>query len=359
MKRMKLILGLIWLGWSIPSWACTGISFMARDSSYVLARTIEWGEGILPAEYVIIPRGYTQVSYTPTGKNGMTFEAKYGVVGLAIVQQEFIAEGLNEAGLSAGLFYFPRYGRYAAYDASQNPRSVSDLQLVSWMLTQFATVEEVKAAIDGIRIVGIDEPGTTSTVHWRIGDAGGEQVVLEITDGVVHFYNNEIGVLTNSPGFQWQITNLNNYVNLYPGAAPTHRMGRLTVTAFGAGSGFLGLPGDVTPPSRFVRAAFYTSTAPQQKTGYETVLQCFHILNNFDIPIGTEFPAGEVPQGMLSATQWTSVVDVTNRKVYYTTAFNNTIRCIELEKIDFAKVHYQKRNLDKHPDQPIEKIIIQ
>lgn len=357
MKKVLWIGIILWAGICFRSQACTGLSLTAGDGAYIQARTIEWGDSFLPSEYVIIPRGLEQVSYTPTGRNGMHFKAKYGVVGLAIIQPDFIAEGLNEAGLSAGLFYFPRYGGYVPYEAAQSEGTVNDLQLVAWMLTQFATVEEVKNAIGSIRIIGIDEPGATSTVHWRIGDASGRQVVLEIVDGVIHFYENKVGVLTNSPGFPWQITNLNNYVNLYPGGAKPHELGDMTLTAFGAGSGFRGIPGDVTPPSRFVRIAFYRNTAPRQKTASETVFQCFHILNNFDIPIGIEHPYGKVPD-IPSATQWTSVVDLTNRRIYYKTAYNNTIRCIDLKDIDFARIKYQQHPLDSVQKQAVEKIAI-
>ena len=86
--------------------ACTGISLTAVDGSYVQSRTIEWAKGALQSEYVIIPRGEELRSYTPTGLNGLRFKARYGVVGLAVVEKEFIAEGINEAGLSAGLFFF-------------------------------------------------------------------------------------------------------------------------------------------------------------------------------------------------------------------------------------------------------------
>ena len=216
MKKSGFCLIIFLFGAFSLSRACTGISFQSKDGAYIQARTIEWGEGMLPSEYVIIPRGEKQVSYTPAGKKGMVFETRYGIIGLAIVQKEFIAEGLNEAGLSAGLFYFPRYGSYEAYDSAQREKTISDLQLVTWMLSRFATVAEVKAAVGKVRIIGLDEPGVTSTVHWRIGDATGEQVVLEIIDGKPYFYDNEIGVLTNSPGFPWHLTNLNNYVNLFP-----------------------------------------------------------------------------------------------------------------------------------------------
>lgn len=357
MKYLTLLL-LILTGIYYPLQACTGLSLRAKDGAYVQARTIEWGDSYLPSEYVIIPRGQTIRAYTPTGLNGATFQAKYGVVGLAIIQKEFIAEGLNEAGLSAGLFYFPRYGSYADYKPTENQRTVNDLQLVAWMLAQFSSVDEVKAAFLSIHVVGIDEPGTTSSVHWRIADASGKQAVLEIVDGIPHFYDNPVGVLTNSPGFEWHLTNLNNYVNLFPGGAAPHPLGNLTLTAFGAGSGFLGLPGDVTPPSRFVRIAFYRATAPQQATGLATILQCFHILNNFDIPVGIEHPAGKSPD-IPSATQWTSAIDLTNRRVYYKTAYNSTIRCIDLKNIDFTTVSYRSSPLDKTQQQPIEYLRIE
>lgn len=337
--------------------ACTGVSFLAKDGGYVQARTIEWGESYLPSEYVIIPRGQDLTSYTPTGVNGVKFRSRYGVVGLAIIQKEFVAEGLNEAGLSAGLFYFPRYGKYEEYDPAQNAHTLSDLQVVVWMLSQFSTIDEVKAALKGVRVISLDEPGKTSTVHWRIGDAKGNQVVLEFVDGVAHFYDNKVGVLTNSPGFPWQVTNLNNYVSLHPGGVEPQQLGDVTLVPFGAGAGFHGLPGDVTPPSRFVRIAFYKATAPQCNTAFDAILQSFLILNNFDIPIGIEHAAGKSPD-IPSATQWTSAIDLTGRKVYYKTAYNNSIRCIDMKKIDFRKVKYQSHPLDKEKRQPIEEIVI-
>ena len=93
-------------GASFQAIACTGIALTAADGSYVQSRTIEWARGVLQSEYVVIPRGQRLRSFTPSGTDGMTFTAKYGVVGLSVVQKEFIAEGINEAGLSAGLFFF-------------------------------------------------------------------------------------------------------------------------------------------------------------------------------------------------------------------------------------------------------------
>jgi choloylglycine hydrolase len=339
-----------------PAVGCTGISLTAKDGSYVQARTIEGSQMDLPGQYVIIPRGQQLQSFTPVDAGGMKFKAKYGVVGLAVVRQEFIAEGINEKGLSTGLFFFPHYGSYQKFDEAQREKTIGDLQLNQWMLSQFATVDEVMKAIQSgqVRIVGLDK---ISVVHWRIGDASGRQVVLEIVDGVPHFYENKVGVITNAPGFQWHLTNLNNYVNLFPGDAKHQMLGTQELFPMGGNSGFLGLPGDATPPSRFVRAAFYRATAPQLDDAFSTVKQCFHILNNFDLPIGAEHPLGTAPD-IPSATHWTSVIDLTHRKVYFNTAYNNTIRCIELAKIDFNKVKYQVHPFDKVKEQPVEKILI-
>lgn len=338
--------------------ACTGITLTARDGATVVARTIEWGGSELNSRYVVVPRGYAQRSFVPGGqRDGMAFTARYGYVGLTVEQEEFVAEGLNESGLSAGLFYFPGYGRYEAYDPAKRATSIADLQLVSWILGTCATVDEVREAVAGVQITAVDP--RAQTVHWRFADASGRQIVLEVIDGKPVFYDNALGVLTNSPGFEWQLTNLNNYVNLYAGSAPAHRLGAVRLAPFGAGSGLLGIPGDVTPPSRFVRAAFYQTSAPQQPTALKTVLQCFQILNNFDIPIGIEFAPGEIPVDIPSATQWTSVTDVRNRVVYYRTMYNSTIRSIDLRSIDFVQVEYRSAPLDAVREQPIEPVRIQ
>lgn len=335
--------------------ACTGITLVSKDTSRVLARTCEWGGSWLQSRYVVVPRGYTQNAITPTGKNGMTFTSEYGYLGISVMQDEFVTEGLNEAGLSAGLFFFPGYGRYEEYDESENSSTMVDVQLVAWMLGSFSTVDEVMESVGQLHIVALSPEA--GTAHWRIADKSGRQVVLEITDGKPHFYENILGVLTNSPGFEWQMTNLNNYVNLYPGNASPNKLAEgVTLSSFGAGTGFRGIPGDVTPPSRFVRAAFYQSTAPQYETGFETVKESFQILNNFDIPIGVEHnvASAPVPDNLPSATQWTTSADLKSLRFYYRTAWNSTIRCFDLKSIRFDKVDFISKPLDEVMDQPVE-----
>lgn len=331
--------------------ACTGITLKSRDGATIVARTIEWGGGYLNSRYVVVPRGYEQQSFTPDGVDGMRFASRYGYVGIAVQERHFVAEGINEKGLSAGLFYFPKYGKYDDYQTKDKSKSIADLQVVSWILGACATVDEVEEAVKKVRIINFI-PGA-STVHWRFADASGRQVVLEVTDGTPTFYENKAGVLTNSPGFEWHLTNLNNYVNLLPGTSPAQELNGLKLESFGAGSGFLGIPGDMTPPSRFVRAAFYQASAPAQEKAQQCVMQCFQILNNFDIPIGIESHKGEKPADIPSATQWTSATDTQNRILYFRTMYDCTIRRICLGDIDFANTTYRDRPLDEKKSQPI------
>lgn len=337
--------------------ACTGITLTTKNNEVVAARTIEWAYTEIGSRYTIVPRGYVQRSFVPGGaKEGMEFTARYGYVGLAVEQAEFVVEGVNETGLSAGLFYFPSYGEYLPYDKSKNSSTISDFQLVSWILGNFKSVDEVKQAMKNIRVTAIDP--RSSTVHWRVIDPSGKQIVIEIVAQQVKIHDNLVGVLTNSPSFDWHLTNLNNYINLFTGAAPNKTMGSLALSPIGGGSGLLGIPGDMTPPSRFVRAAFFQTAAPKLATTTETVLQAFHILNNFDIPIGIQFTDTESVADIPSATQWTVATDLQNKKIYYRTMFNSEIRYFDLAEIDFSKVKYQSELLDKTKQQPLRKVEI-
>jgi len=346
-KLSAIFIASLGIAHSIPTSACTGITLKSKDGATIAARTIEWEESAMNTMYVVVPRNEELQSLTPSGMDGVKFKTRYGFIGLSVEQKEFMVEGINEKGLSAGLFYFPNYGKYEAYDASQKDKCLSDFQVVSYVLAQCSTLEEVKEALTNIRIINIDP--RSSTVHWRFTEPSGRQIVLEIVDEVMNFYDNPLGVLTNSPGIEWHWTNLNNYINLTPGNAPEHPLGPVELKSLGHGSGMLGLPGDFTPPSRFVRAAFFQTMASQQPDAYGSVMQAFHILNNFDIPTTNDMP---------SATQFTVASDTHNRMIYYRTMYNSNIRCIDLKRIDFDKVKYHSRALDEIKKQPIEMITI-
>ena len=333
--------------------ACTGISLTAADGSRVVARTVEWAATPMQCGYVVAPRGHAHQSYTPTGENGLKYKAVYGYVGIYTEYEPFVVEGVNEAGLSAGLFFFPQYGDYAPYNKNNNEKTLCDMQFVSWVLSQFSSIDQLKAAIANIDLVTLNHK--IGAVHWRIAQPDGRMVVLEVVGGVPHFYENTLGVLTNAPGFPWHMTNLNNYINLVPGSAPDNTIKQgITLQPLGHGSGMLGLPGDFTAPSRFVRATFFQTTSPVWSTGFETVVQAFHILNNFDIPIGSQHAKADIPKNLPSATQFTAVTDQKSMKFYYRTAWNSNIRCIDLNSIDFHRIKYQSHPLDIQQEQPVE-----
>ncbi len=324
--------------------ACTGITLKSTNGDVVVARTMDWSRELMDNMYVVVPRGHTARSLLPDGStNGMQFTSIFGYVGLGMEAAEFIVDGTNEAGLSAALFYFPGYGKYVDYDAKYRDLTIADLQLVSWILSQFSTIDQFKAAVQNVRIVHVDP--RADTVHWRITEPSGRQVILEIIDGKPVFYESELGVLTNSPGYPWHLLNLNNYLNLHPGSSGPTKLGPLTLRAFGAGSGFLGMPGDMTPPSRFVRASFFQTYSIPQPSAFDSAMQAFHILNNFDVPLGIQFPDGQSPTNMPSATQWTIATDMTNHIIYFHTMYDRTLRSIDLKQIDFTNVKFQSHKL--------------
>ena len=338
--------------------ACTGVSFVANDGSQVVARSIEWAAERMPNFYVIVPQGHKMQSFTPDGIDGMIYVAKYGFAGVSVMSDELMVEGLNEKGLSAGLFFFPGFGSYKDFNPANKTKTLSDFQFVSWALATCATVDEVIAESAKIDITGLDK--RIGTVHWRLADRSGRQVVLEIVDGKMNFHENTVGVLTNSPGFQWHLTNLSNYVNLTPGAAP-NRTWEVNGKNFelrpnSGGSGMLGLPGDFTSPSRFVRIAMFKANAPASATGYDAVMQCFKILEAMVIPIGAVVDTStntEKTLDMITSTQFTTATDLSNLKLYYRTMDNSQIRLIDLSAINFKKISYQSARLDTRPEQVI------
>ena len=317
--------------------ACTGISLSATDGTVVYARTLEFATN-LESDAIVVPRGYERAGATPDGKDGLKWTVKYAAVGANGMGQPYLFDGLNEKGLSGGLFYFPGTAVYPPYDAAQANRTLAAWQLNSWILENFATVEEVKANLDKIVVPSeVFKPmGIVLPVHFVVHDASGKCIVIEPTGGRLKVYDNPLGTITNAPEFDWHITNLRNYVNLAATDGGPARLGPVTLQPLGQGSGMLGLPGDFTPPSRFVRAAFFSKSEYRTATGRETVLQAFHILNNFDIPLGSVRDSDKDAHGNPPAdyTQWTAASDLVAKCYYFKTYENNRIRMIPLMKME-------------------------
>lgn len=340
MKTHKLGLGLCALllsGAVDASQACTGIRLDAQDGAVVHARTLEFGND-LKSEVMVVPRGYERTGTTPDGKPGRTWKAKYASVGANGMGEMIMFDGLNEAGLAAGLFYFPNSAGYMTYSAENADRAMAPWELGSWMLENFATVEEVKAHIGDVVIPAVVLPamGFAPEVHFVVHDATGQSIVVEYVDGKLDLHDNPLGVITNSPAFGWHMTNLRNYVNFSMDNVPPVTIGGVKLLPTGMGTGMLGMPGDFTPPSRFVRAVAFSHSVFPSGTGPEAVLGAFHILNQFDIPKGSAREGEKDEHGNVIAdyTQWTSASDLAAKRFHFRTYDNSQIRAVDLMQMD-------------------------
>jgi choloylglycine hydrolase len=345
---------------SHESGACTGITLKAKDGAVIYGRTMEWGTFDLGSRLVIVPRGYKFTGHTPDEKLGMTWNAKFDVVGLDAVQKDMIVDGMNEKGLTVGAFYHPGYAEYPQYDATRAEESMAPTDVGAYLLSTCTTAEEARAAITKVRVIAVVEPeiGIAPPLHYLVTEPSGKAIVIEYLKGELKIFDAPLGVITNAPSYDWHETNLRNYINLSPVALPGKKIEDLDFKPLGGGSGMIGLPGDFTPPSRFVRAVAFSKSARTTETGDETIYELFRILDNFNVPLGAAEGQGkDQSQGMRSATIWTTGYDTKNLVIYYHTQHNRRIRKVEFEKIDFAKwTELVRMPLDKEKKQDFEDI---
>jgi choloylglycine hydrolase len=229
-------------------------------------------------------------------------------------------------------------------------------EYANWLLGNFATVEEVKANFDKVVLVPVvvEVIEEVAPVHFVVHERTGKSVVIGPLNKSLKIYDNPLGVVTNSPTFDWHMTNLRNYVNLTATNVPPIDLGGVKLAQFGQGSGLRGLPGDFTPPSRFVRAVAFSQSAIRSNTAAQAVLQAFHILNNFDIPYGA---VREVDNGQMhaEATAWTSAADLKNLRWYFRTYDDQSIRSVDLAKA-LAAAQGKIRFIKMEAQQPVSDV---
>lgn len=329
---------------------CTGIQIRTRNGAPFYGRTMEFASE-LESEILVIKQG---TLFTGTGpiadKGGATWSAKYPITGLNANGLDRIIDGINSAGLCIGAFFFKDYAGYQEVLPGLAHRSVCSVDLPTYLLSLCANIEEVKNELRNIFVnkaaPSVGSSGSSGSaplpLHYNIHDAQGKAIVVEYIDGLLHIHENYSGALTNAPEFAWHTTNLKNYVNLSAiDSNPwelrnTSEQTTLSVTATGQGSGFLGLPGDYTPPSRFIRAVAYSSYAQQMETHQEAMLQVFHILDNFDIPKGSIIQQNPDGSESLEYTQWTVASDLIEKKFYFHTVNDRAIRMVDLANWKFG-----------------------
>ena len=160
-------------------------------------------------------------------------------------------------------------------------------------------------------------------------------MVAEYVDGDLHLHDNPLGVLTNAPTLDWHLCNVANYVNLSPDNAQPHQMGKMQLKPLGEGSGMLGLPGDFTPPSRFIKAAFYAQNIWPAQDPAEAALAMTHAVNNFDVVRGMVRPLGDTAQNM-DYTQWCTIGNLNDRVYYVRPSIYTNWGKVALAECDFA-----------------------
>ena len=311
-----------------PVLACTAVEINAADGTVIAGRTMEWAFD-MQWTLVNLPKGTSlTMTATPALKlPPITVTSKYAVVGVkpGIIQGDTLLEGQNEAGLGMSGNFLPGFTEYQTVTA-QDKGYVSILGFGSWALGQFANVEELRKALPGIKVWADDtlQSGPTPpTLHFVFTDRSGASLVLEFVKGEQRVYDGIAKVLTNAPTYDWHVTNLRNYLNLSTVGKTAVRVSDANVTAIGQGGGLVGMPGDYTPPSRFVRAAFLRHYATKPKNADEAIQLAVHIVNNVDIPIGIA-QSTDGKDIVSDYTQWVAIKDLTNNRMLIADYNNRT-----------------------------------
>lgn len=311
---------------------CTDLRLAGLADLHVSARTMDFADE-LGSRVQVVPRGQ---AWTATATDGpvspLSWTNDLGYVAMDAFGFDWAAcDGLNEAGLSAATLWLPETSLPKSPPARGEIPALDLVHLAGWILGTCATVTQVRAALPAVRLWNAPiarlwpherpVPGMLTSLlgfafplHLAVHDAHGGDLVVEFLQGGPVLHDNPLGVLTNSPAFDWHQTNLRNYVNLTTAEARPLSLLGIEVDPTGNGSGLLGLPGDVTPPSRFVRAAMLSAASTSPADSREAVNQAFHALDLVHVPRQVA-ASGDY-------TQWYTARDHDNL-VYYVRSYDS------------------------------------
>ena len=305
---------------------CTGLALETKDGLHLFGRNMDI-EYSFNQSIIFIPRNFKCVNKS----NKKELTTKYAVLGMGTIFDDYptFADGMNEKGLGCAGLNFPVYVSYSKEDI-EGKTNIPVYNFLLWVLANFSSVEEVKEALKNANIVDIpiSENIPNTTLHWMISDITGKSIVVEQTKEKLNVFDNNIGVLTNSPTFDWHVANLNQYVSLRYNQVPESKLGDQSLTALGQGTGLVGLPGDFTPASRFIRVAFLRDAMIKNDKDSIDLIEFFHILNNVAMVRGSTRTVEEKSD----LTQYTSCMCLEKGIYYYNTYENNQINAIDMNK---------------------------
>ncbi len=292
---------------------------------------------VIPWSLAVLPSDFGGTAQVPAGSSvaPRTWTASHGVVGMAAFgRAEWLADGMNTAGLSAHLLYMAGFCSYQ--DFTGDGSDLSEMELMAFLLGTCASLDEVRAAMEDVNVWGIDPGmGFPPPAHFLLHDETGS-LAIEFHPEGHRVVENPLGVGTNSPYLDWHLTNVQNYVGLRPANPASLTLGNESFNPIGQGQGLKGMPGDFTPPSRFIRALTMVSVSDQPADGAASERLALHIANHFDIVPGLVREPG--PDGTLidEVTVWTSICNITGKRYAYRTLDDPTTYVVDLAETDFS-----------------------
>jgi choloylglycine hydrolase len=315
-----------------PVNGCTDFCLKDQKNNIVVGRSLEFAQN-LESQIVIYPKNQKLTSIVKVdGKNqkGLSWTSRYNFLAINAFDSDLLIDGFNEKGLSIGTLWFPgaKYPEFKP-DKRRYYNAISLIDLGLYLLGSYSSVDEVKRALKRIDIYFpyVKQLGQIPPIHLSIHDKSGASIVVEFIDHKMIIHDNKIGVLTNMPSFDWQVTNLANYINLSDINKKSIKLDGGVLNPTGQGSGLLGIPGDWTPPSRFVRIALIKNFVQKAKNVHENINLGFHLLNMVDIPYGA---VRDSQNKGFDYTQWSLVKDLKNGVMYYRTYYDQRVKTIDL-----------------------------
>ena len=302
---------------------CTAATYKTKD--FYFGRTLDY-EFSYGDEVTVTPRNYPF-----RFRQVQSMESHYAIIGMAYVAQDYplYYDAVNEKGLGmAGLNFV---GNAAFWDSKDGMDNIAQFEFIPWILGQCVTVDEARKRIEGMNMLNIpfSDKLPLSHLHWIIADKDACITVEAVSDGI-KVYDNPVGVLTNNPPFDKQLFALNNYMHLTPKSPQNTFGGGLELQRYSRGMGAIGLPGDLSSQSRFVRVAFVKKNSLSGDGESESVSQFFHILNSVDQQRG----CCELDDGKYEITLYTSCCNTAKGIYYYTTYDNHQITAVDMHKED-------------------------
>jgi len=320
--------------YSIAALACTDFVVKGADGSLINGRSLEFAID-LQSKIQVFPRKMEMKSAGPGGDAGLQWISQYGYLGVTALGINVTMDGMNEKGLSLGALWMPTT-QYQAASAQDDAKPLDFVDFGGWILGNFSTVAEVREALKGVRVWGHPVPPLPGIppLHFAIHDAMGNHLVIEWIKGEMKVYDNPNTVLTNYPPLDWMLINLQNYINLNALNAPAIKFQGTVLGQAGQGSGLMGIPGDWTPPSRFVRITTFLRFAKQAQNALGAVNLAEHLLNTVDIPIGLiRERAKNGPNE--DYTQWVVIKDQTNKIFYFRSYKDLCLKSIDMKRVNF------------------------